>query len=165
MALSTTQSIWRSGGGDQTRTAYCGSGMMSAQFYIANVAAASANVAVSSATGAPALILPAGAVVDSINITATTSTGGTNPTVDFGFTLYTTGTATTAGLGNEGPSDARTSVTLASATKGANLGLVLSATELTYVTAGVGASAASSGTITGYITYYVADPLAGQQSV
>ena len=26
MAVSTTQSIWRSGGGDQTRTAYCGTG-------------------------------------------------------------------------------------------------------------------------------------------
>ena len=28
MAVSTTQSIWRSGGGDQTRTAYCGNGTM-----------------------------------------------------------------------------------------------------------------------------------------
>jgi len=30
MAVSTTQSIWRSGGGDQTRQAYCGSGVMAA---------------------------------------------------------------------------------------------------------------------------------------
>ena len=164
MAVSTTQSIWRSGGGDQTRTAYCGTGLMVAQFYISNVAAASANVKLSAADSSP-VILPAGAIVNSINITATTSTGGSSPTVDFGFTLYTTGTATTAGLANEVPSDARTSVTLASATKGANLGLVLSATEFTYLTAGVGASAASSGTITGYITYYVQDPLAGQQNV
>jgi hypothetical protein len=164
MAISTTQSIWRSGGGDQTRTAYCGTGLMVAQFYISNVAAASANVKLSAADSSP-VILPAGAIVNSINITATTSTGGSSPTVDFGFTLYTTGTATTAGLANEVPSDARTSVTLASATKGANLGLVLSATEFTYLTAGVGASAASSGTITGYITYYVQDPLAGQQNV
>ena len=137
---------------------------MVAQFYISNVAAASANVKLSATDSTP-VILPAGAVVNSINITATTSTGGSSPTVDFGFTLYTTGTATTAGLANEVPSDARTSVTLASATKGANLGLVLSATEFTYLTAGVGASAASSGTITGYITYYVQDPLAGQQNV
>ncbi len=164
MALSTTQSIWRSGGGDTTRTAYCGTGLMVAQFYIADVAAASANVQISSTSTKP-VILPAGAVVDSINITATTSTGGTSPTVDFGFTLYSTGTATPAGLGNEVPSDARTTVNLASATKGANLGLVLSATQFTYLTAGVGASAASSGTLTGYITYYVADPLVGQQNV
>ena len=164
MAVSTTQSIWRSGGGDQSRTAYCGTGLMVAQFYIANVAAASANVKVSAATNAASVILPIGAVVNSINITATTSTGGSSPTVDFGFTLYTTGTATAAGLGNEVPSDARTSVSLASATKGANLGLPLSATELTYLTAGVGASAATSGAMTGYITYFVTDPLIGQQN-
>ena len=164
MAVSTTQSIWRSGGGDTTRTAYCGTGIMVAQFYISNVAAASANVKLSATDSRP-VILPAGAVVDTINITATTSTGGTSPTVDFGFTLYTTGTATPAGLGNEVPSDARTTVSLASATNGANLGLVLSATEFTYLTAGVGASTATSGTITGYITYYVVDPYAGQQNV
>ena len=68
MALSTTQSIWRSGGGDQTRTAYCGSGVMAAQFYIPDASEA-ANVVVSSAAGAPNLILPAGAVVLSVNIT------------------------------------------------------------------------------------------------
>ena len=39
MAVSTTQSIWRSGGGDQTRTAYCGTGLMVAQFYIDPTAA------------------------------------------------------------------------------------------------------------------------------
>jgi hypothetical protein len=163
MAVSTTQSIWRSGGGDQTRTAYCGTGLMVAQFYISNVAAASANVKLSATDSRP-VILPAGAVVNDINISATTSTGGTSPTVDFGFTLYTAGTATPAGLGNEVPSDAITSVTLASTTKGPNLGKVLSATDFVYLTGGVGASAASSGTITGYITYYVADPLAGQQN-
>ena len=48
MAVSTTQSIWRSGGGDQTRTAYCGTGVMAATFYISDVSAASANVKVSS---------------------------------------------------------------------------------------------------------------------
>lgn len=164
MAVSTTQSIWRSGGGDTTRTAYCGTGLMVAQFYIADITAASANVRISAASTKP-VILPAGAVVDTINITATTSSGGTSPTVDFGFTLYSTGTATPAGLANEVPSDARTTVSLASATKGANLGLPLSATEFTYLTAGVGASAASSGAITGYITYYVVDPYAGQENV
>lgn len=164
MAVSTTQSIWRSGGGDQTRTAYCGTGLMVAQFYISDITAASANVKLSSTNSNP-VILPANAVVDTINITATTSTGGVSPTVDFGFTLYSTGTATPAGLANEVPSDARTTVSLASATKGANLGLPLSTTEFTYLTAGVGASAAVSGTITGYITYYVVDPYAGQQNV
>jgi hypothetical protein len=38
MAVSTTQSIWRSGGGDNTRQAYCGTGVMAAGFYVANAA-------------------------------------------------------------------------------------------------------------------------------
>ena len=160
MALSTTQAVWRSGGGDQTRTAYCGSMVMSAQFYIANVAATSRNVQVSAANTGP-VILPAGAVVTEVAIAATTSTGGSSPTIDIGYTLN--GVATTDGLANELPSDARTGVTLASATKGAGLGLPLSATQFAYITAGVGASAASSGAVTGFITYYVADD--GQQYV
>ena len=44
MAVSTTQSIWRSGGGDQTRTAYCGSGVMVAEWYVGNVATQTGNV-------------------------------------------------------------------------------------------------------------------------
>lgn len=159
MASSTTQSIWRSGGGDTTKTTYAGSMLMTAQFYIANVAAASANVQKSS-TDTSGVILPVGAIVNSINISATTSTGGTSPTIDVGFKLYTTGTATTAGLANEVPSDATVNVNLSSATKGASLGNVMSATEFVYLTAGVGASAATSGTITGYITYFV--PTNGQ---
>jgi hypothetical protein len=159
MASSTTMSVWRSGGGDNTKTTYAGTMLMTASFYISNVAAASANVK-KSATDSSAVILPVGAVVSSIAIAATTSTGGSSPTVDFGFTLYNTGTATTAGLANEVPSDARAEVNLNSSTKGASLGIPMSATEFVYLTAGVGASAASSGTITGYITYFV--PTSGQ---
>jgi pyruvate/2-oxoacid:ferredoxin oxidoreductase alpha subunit len=55
MAISTTQSIWRSGGGDQTRTAYCGSGLMAAQFYISGASAAGTSAKISSATGAPTI--------------------------------------------------------------------------------------------------------------
>ena len=154
MATSTTQSIWRSGGGDTTKTAYAGSMMMTAGFYISNVAAASANVKRSVADTSP-VILPIGAVISSIVIAATTSTGGTSPTVDFGFTLYNTGTASPAALANEVPSDARQEINLNSTTDGASLGVAMSATEMVYLTAGVGASAASSGTITGYITYFV----------
>ena len=67
MALSTTQSVWRSGGGDQTRTAYCGSMVMQAQFYVANVAATSTKVQVSS-TDTRNVILPPNAVVTEITI-------------------------------------------------------------------------------------------------
>jgi hypothetical protein len=159
MATSTTQSIWRSGGGDTTKTAYAGTMLMTAQFFISNVAAASSNVK-RSATDSGPVILPIGAIVNAIAISATTSTGGTSPTVDFGFTLYNTGTATPAGLANEVPSDARSETNLNLATKGASLGIPMSATQMVYLTAGVGASAATSGTITGYVTYFV--PTDGQ---
>ena len=149
MALSTTQSIWRSGGGDTTRTAYCGSGVMAAQFYIADASAAG-NVKVSSAAGAPNLILPAGAVVLSVVINDAGS-----GSIDLGTTGYTSGTATPAAIANN----------LSVASAGVvTSGLTLTAsTEMAYVTSRDDTS--GSGTVGGYITYFVADPLVGQQNV
>ena len=149
MALSTTQSIWRSGGGDQTRTAYCGSGVMAAGFYIAD-ASASANVKVSSAAGAPNLILPAGAVVLSVVINDAGS-----GSIDLGTTGYTSGTATPAAIANN----------LSVASAGVvSSGLTLTAsTEMAYVTSRDDTS--GTGTVGGYITYFVVDPLVGQQNV
>ena len=165
MAVSTTQSIWRSGGGDQTRTAYCGSGLMVAQFYIADITAANTTKLVVSSTNSSKVILPVNAIITSIDITATTSTGGTSPTIDMGFTLYTTGTTSGQALLNEQPSDAKATVNLSTSTKGTSLGAVMSSSELVYITGGVGASAASSGAVTGYIHYFVVDPYGGQQNV
>ena len=149
MAVSTTQSIWRSGGGDQTRTAYCGSGVMAAQFYIASAAAATAtNVTVSN--GGPALILPAGAVVLSVAINDAGS-----GSVDLGTRGYTSGTVTGAAIANN-LSVAATGVVTS--------GLTLTATsEMAYVTVTI--DTAGSGTVGGYITYFVADPTVGQQNV
>ena len=149
MALSTTQSIWRSGGGDQTRTAYCGSGVMAAQFYIAD-ASASGNVKVSSTAGAPNLILPAGAVVLSVVINDAGS-----GSIDLGTTGYTSGTASPAAIANN----------LSVASAGVvTSGLTLTAsTEMAYVTSRDDTS--GTGTVGGYITYFVADPLVGQQNV
>ena len=149
MALSTTQSIWRSGGGDQTRTAVCGSGVMTAQFYIADASAAG-NVKASSASGAPNLILPAGAVVLSVVI----NDAGTG-SIDLGTTGYTSGTATPAAIANN----------LSVASAGVvSSGLTLTAsTEMAYVTSRDDTSGA--GTVGGYITYFVVDPLVGQQNV
>ena len=159
MALSTTQSIWRSGGGDTTRTAYCGSGVMAAQFYIPSVAVAGAtNVQVSSTNTAP-VILPAGAVVTEIQFTVDSATGES----DIGFTLYNTGTNTPAGLANDA-TNARGVVNLNAATAGASLGVAMSLTEMVYITARAGGSA-GTGTMTGTLIYYVTDPLAGQQNV
>ena len=151
MALSTTQSIWRSGGGDTTRTAYCGSGIMAAAFYIADAStASSANVKVSSAAGAPDLILPAGAVVISVVI----NDAGAG-SIDLGTTGYSSGTATPAAIANN----------LSVASAGVvSSGLTLTAsTEMAYVTSRIDTSGA--GTVGGYITYFVADPTFGQQNV
>ena len=162
MALATTSSVWRSTGGDQTRTAYAGSMVMAAQFYVANTAATS-NVVTSSATGAPALILPAGAVVTEVIIS---SGGGGNATANIGFTpIIGTGPGQTTTLGTNVPTglvaagnvSARTVFTVASATGGASLGNVANATNLVVVTCAQGASGADAGAITGDIIYYVAD--------
>ena len=149
MALSTTQSIWRSGGGDQTRTAYCGSGVMAAGFYIAD-GSASANVKVSSAAGAPNLILPAGAVVLSVVITD----AGTG-TIDLGTTGYSSGTADTNAIAS-GLDVSAVGTETAGLTNAAS-------TEMSYVTSTDNTS--GGGTIGGYITYFVVDPLVGQQNV
>ena len=151
MALSTTQSIWRSGGGDQTRTAYCGSGQMVAQFYIAD-GSATANVKVSSVSGAPDLILPAGAVVLSVVIT-NTGTG----TIDIGTTGYTSGTAAPAAIASGLTTSSVATVSVGSVVTGTAL------TEMSYVT--TADNTGGGGTIGGYISYFVVDPLAGQQNV
>jgi hypothetical protein len=151
MAVSTTQSIWRSGGGDQTRTAYCGSGVMAAEFYIddASVAAA-AKVAVDSTLLTTYVILPAGAVVTGV-ILNNVGTGS----VDLGTLGVVSGTSSTAAIANN----------LSVASLGViTSGLTFAATtEVTYLTVIIDTSGA--GTVGGYITYFVVDPLFGQQNV
>ena len=150
MAVSTTQSIWRSGGGDQTRTAYCGSGMMVADFYIADASVATAtNVAVDSTKLTTYVILPAGAVVTGVVI----NDAGTG-SVDLGVRNYTSGAVTGAAIANN-LSVAATGVITS--------GLTFTATTaLSYLTVTIDTSGA--GTVGGYITYFVVDPLFGQQN-
>ena len=166
MAVSTTQSIWRSGGGDQTRTAYCGSGVMAAQFYISGASAAGTSAKVSSATNAPAVVLPAGAVVLEIQAVCA-ATGGTTPTFDMGFTLYGTSTATDTGLVSAAvATTGKLVINQASATAGANMGTTMSTTSLVTITGGgTSGDAPTGGSITGTILYFVVDPLLGQQNV
>ena len=160
MALSTTQSIWRSGGGDQTRTAYCGTATMVAQFYISDAGpAATANVKVSSATGANDLILPAGAVVTGITIhTADTASG----TFSMGWKAYDGSPSDATGLLSAANS-ATGNYVFGSANTGNDFGVIMNANELVYITVTDGTSGA--GALTGFITYYVTDPLVGQQNV
>lgn len=150
MAVSTTQSIWRSGGGDQTRTAYCGSGVMAAEFYIADASVATAtNVAVDPAKLTTSVILPAGAVVTSVVI----NDAGTG-SIDLGTRGYTSGTVSGAAIANNLSVAAIGVVTS---------GLTFTATTaLSYLTVTIDTSGA--GTVGGYITYFVVDPLFGQQN-
>ena len=154
MPTSTTQAIWRSGGGDTTKTAYAGSMVMVADFYFSATAAANSLVAKSSSNSAP-VILPVGAVIIDIDANAA-GTGGSSPTFDMGHRLYTSGTNSAASLINEGDADAGKHVfNWASATAGASLGAAMSTSEMVYITGSVGASAATGGNISGRIVYYV----------
>jgi hypothetical protein len=123
---------------------------MAAQFYIADASVATAtNVKVSSTTGAPNLILPAGAVVLSVEI----NDAGAG-SVDLGTRNYVSGSVTGAAIANNLSVAAVGSITS---------GLTRTAiSALSYVTVTIDTSGA--GTVGGYITYFVADPTVGQQS-
>ena len=156
MATATTSSVWRSTGGDQTRTAQAGSMGMYTPFYIAN-AAASANV--TNVSGGEALVLPANAVVSSVSIT----TAGTSGTINMGFTpLSGVGPGQTTTLGTNVPTAflanaavSRGVVSIAAATGGASLGNVANSTNLVVVTSA--SNTTGLGTVTGLIHYFVYD--------
>ena len=156
MTTSTTSAVWRSTGGDSTRTAQAGSMGMYTPFYIAN-AAASANV--TNVSGGEALVLPANAVVASVSVT----TAGTSGTINMGFTpISGVGPGQTTNLGTNVPTGllanaavTRGTVALGSATGGASLGNVANATNLVVVTSASNTS--GLGTVTGLIHYFVYD--------
>jgi len=165
MATSTTSSVWRSTGGDQTRTAEAGSMVMAAPFYIANTAA-TANVL--NVSGGTDLILPANAVVTEVIIS---SGGGGNATANVGFTpIIGIGPGQTTTLGSNVPAafvsagnvSARVTIVTGGTGGGASLGNVANATNLVVVTNAQGAANAIAGVVSGRIIYHVAD--AGQQS-
>ena len=169
MTQATTSAVWRSTGGDQTRTAAAGSMVMVTPFYIANSSAASANVAVSS-TNSSAVILPANAVVT--NVIISTGSTGANSAANVGFTpLIGVGPGQATTLGTNVPAAflsaanvvSRTNVTVGGTGGGASLGNVANATNLVVVTSAIGAAGAVGGPVTGSIQYYVTD--AGQENV
>ena len=156
MTTSTTSAVWRSTGGDSTRTAQAGSMGMYTPFYIAN-AAVSANV--TNVSGGESLVLPANAVVTSVSVT----TAGTSGTINMGFTpLSGVGAGQTTTLGTNVPTGllsnaavTRGTVTLGTTTGGASLGNVANATNLVVVTSASNTSGV--GTVTGLIHYFVYD--------
>ena len=166
MATATTSSIWRSTGGDTTRTASAGSMEMVLPFYIANVAA-TGNVSIASSQANVGVILPANAIVEQVSITAT-GTGS----IDLGFTpLIGVGAGQTTTLGTNVPqaflanasTATRVSVTVGATGGGASLGNVANATNLVVVTSA--ANGVASGSVTGSLRFYVADPTFGEENV
>jgi hypothetical protein len=152
---STTTSVWRSGGGDSTKTSYAGSMLMVADFYLDPTDANTTDLQ-RSASDTRSIILPVGAVIVEIQANAA-GTGGSSPTFDMGWIGYTdTSAVDVDGLIAEGDADAGKSVfTWATATAGDDLGVVMSSTQMVKLTGGVGASAATGGAISGRILYYV----------
>lgn len=166
MTTSTTSAIWRSTGGDQTRTAAAGSMVMCQPFYIANVAV-SGNVAVSASQPNTPLILPAGAVVFAI-ADSTTGTGN----IDMGFTpLSGVGPGQTPTLGTNVPNgflvnapiNTIDTITAGQTGAGAFLNKAANLTNLTVVTSA--ANVAATGSLTGFLTYFVTDPTNGEENV
>jgi hypothetical protein len=155
MTNATTSAVWRSTGGDQTRTASAGSMQMSVPFYIANIAA-TANIT-ASATDTSTVILPANAVVTSVSITK-----GSTGSIDLGFTpLIGVGPGQTTTLGTKVPqgflanatSTSRVNVQVGGTGGGASLGNVANATNLTVVVSTANTGAA--GNVSGVLTYFV----------
>jgi hypothetical protein len=157
MTTATTSSVWRSTGGDTTRTAAAGSMKMSVPFFIANVAA-TGNV--TNVSGGSAVILPAGAVVTSVIIN-TVGTGN----IDMGYGTLTggVGPGQTPTIGTTDPtgfliaksSAARSATGVGGTGAGADIGGVANATNLIVVTSA--ANGAASGNCSGFIEYFVYD--------
>ena len=132
MANTTFISNVRSNGGDNKRDTYAGSVCLQAQFYFDPTAAQGTDVQVSS-TDTREVVLPLNAVITGITFNGD-ATGGTNPTIDMGYTDYDGGTnfVDVDGLLNEADADAGAVVTVwgGDSTAGAALGDVdLPATE------------------------------------
>ena len=157
MPISTTQSIWRSGGGDTTRQAYCGSGLMAATFFDANVAVTSNAVVASGQIDT--LILPANAVVTSVVITTPITSG----TINVGFTTITGGISNASYYVAALAATSAKTITPGATGAGGGIGTVANATVNTVLT--IESANSGVGTVGGFVTYYVADYLFGQQNV
>ena len=139
-------------------------------FYIAN-SSATANI-VNSSANSQALTLPAGAIVT--NITVTNTTTGGNSAINIGYTpliqvgpgqATTNGTNVPAAFVANGNVATRGVFNIASAAAGSSMSNVANATNLIFLTSTAGAPGATGVAISGYVTYYVADPLNGVQNV
>ena len=157
MPISTTQSIWRSGGGDTTRQAYCGTGVMAASFFDSNVAVSS-NAVVASGQSAQ-VILPANAVVTSVVITTPITSG----TINVGFTTITGGISNASYYVAALAATSAKTITPGATGAGGGIGTVANASVNTVLT--IESASSGVGSVGGFVTYYVTDYLFGQQNV
>lgn len=157
MGIATTQAIWRSGGDDSTRTAYCGSMVMAATFYTANVAASSNAVVASGQTAT--VILPGNAVITSVLITDPSTAGSIN----VGYVLVDGSASSANAFVDSLTATSAKTVTPGSTGAGTNMGLIMNATKEAVIT--IESSSSATGNVGGIIQYYVADYLFGQQNV
>ena len=119
----------------------------------------------SSALGNSALpvILPKNAIITRVEGIAS-ATGGTNPTFDLGWIEVKTDTpaSDTDGIIDNGDADVGNfGIAFAEATSGDDMGFVMSTDYPVKLTGGVGASAATGGSIVLRIFYHVYDPTFG----
>lgn len=147
MANTTFQGVVRSYGGGVKGTVTPGVMTQTVQFACDPTATGATNVRIgtSSSTG-QTLTLPAGAIILSVQ-TVQAAAGGTDPTIDLGTSVDPDGIA------NELPVDVKGEITGAAGALVVAGGLAANAT----VTANVGASAATSGTFVGALTYAMAN--------
>lgn len=147
MANTTFQGVVRSYGGGGKGVVTPGVMTQTVQFACDPTAtgATSVRIGTSSSSG-QTLTLPAGAIILSVQ-TVQAAAGGTNPTIDLGTS------ADPDGIANELPVDVKGEITGAAGALVVAGGLAANAT----VTANVGASAATSGTFVGALTYAMAN--------
>lgn len=158
MATTTFQGIVRSGGGDDRKRVYPGTVTVVAPFYIADPTQANTVAVTRSATDDRTVVLPTNAIVQRIDANAD-ATGGTDPTFDLGwYELDDSSTLDVDGLVAEGDADVGGSVfDVSTTTAGASMLAVMSSSSPVVITGGVGDSAATGGSISGYITYFIQD--------
>lgn len=161
---TTNQAIIRSYGGGKKGVVTAAVVEMVVPFYIPDPTAANTTAVDVSSTVGDDVILPPNAIITELHISAD-ATGGTTPTFDMGWIGVSDATAFDVdGLIAEGDADAGDSVfNMSTATAGDDVGVVMSSTQAVKITGGVGASAPTGGTISGYIKYHVSDD--GRESV
>jgi hypothetical protein len=155
---STFTGVIRSAGGDSTKAVTPGVVEVVVPFYIADPTAANTTAVTRGASNTANVILPPNAIITEIGVSAD-ATGGTNPTFDMGWINVDDSTDFDVdGLVAEGDADAGDSIfNMATATAGDDVGVIFETANNVRITGGVGASAPTGGTISGYIKYHVDD--------